>query len=98
MTSLCSRIHILTLGLELLAIDFFFLTDGADMSADMTAAYFSNVWSDGGRLRGLMDRGQNGQMSARKDGRIDETEWLRIEKPIKDVDRREDGAISRGGG
>lgn len=67
MTSLCSRIHILTVGLELLANDFFFLMDRADMSADMTAAarcniqpYFSNVWSYGGRMHGLMDREQNG--------------------------------------
>lgn len=51
MTSLCSRIHILTLCLELTEKDFFFLTDGADMPADMKeaapnniTAYFQTTW------------------------------------------------------
>lgn len=64
MTSLCSQIHILTLGLELRANDFFFLMDGADMSEDMAMAakrnippYFSITRSDGGRMYARMDRG-----------------------------------------
>lgn len=63
MTSLCSRIHILTLGLELRANDFFFLKDGADMSVDMTAAerckvppYFSTVWRGRERMEGRMNK------------------------------------------
>lgn len=41
-TYICSRTHILGLGLELRAKDFF-LTDGADMSADMTATPPYNI-------------------------------------------------------
>lgn len=57
MTSLVSRIHILTLCLELPENDFFFLTDGADMPADMKEAavnnipaYFQTMWSEEGRI------------------------------------------------
>lgn len=41
MTLLCSRTHILVLGFELRAIDFF-LTEGADMEVDMTVAALSD--------------------------------------------------------
>lgn len=40
-TLLCSRTHILVLGFELRANDFF-LTEGADMEVDMTVAALSN--------------------------------------------------------
>lgn len=85
MISRCSRIHILTLGLELRATDFF-LVDGADMSVDMKHgavkhhAFHNQRGSDG--------EGEGARFQSRKSELKQSRDFFREQASDVEIDRR----------